>query len=460
VCLGYADQIAIARNTALIRGCPNIRWVDVPRAGTGEERVATFLDQAIAALTDPLTDKEKESGLYVAPPPQRILFEGTLLDAQDFYQATTPVANCRNCPIAKYTDGLPIVIPTEEAVREVLTGTGHTPQEAIYRYTRDATTGIINKTTSAAVYAGAYNATVEQVAVIATMAGAKPEYLPVILAISTFGGDTACPGTSSSYAALFIANGPIVKDIGMNSGQLALDYGNPVNSIIRKSVIMMTVNLMQCYPGFPRSTAGNPSQAATMAEDEDALPPGWETLAEMGGFKRTDSVIAKIGSPHMYVNSHWGADASAFRGLNDGVGGIARALGVEGKPGFYNFLEYVAPLLYPRTGPSNHTFIMHPDLAKALSDYGFKTKTAVSNWLRDTQKVTAAQYRKYGDYDFLTNSGRNILTGAGIAYNDLPANFLITVFTGSYFAVGISNADEEIWGLQGGPTYLPVDPWR
>ena len=64
--------------------------------------------------------------------PPRILFTGTLLDAQEFYQQTTIVPAASNSPIAKYTDGLPIVIPTEEAVREVLTGTTHQPDELIH----------------------------------------------------------------------------------------------------------------------------------------------------------------------------------------------------------------------------------------------------------------------------------------------------------------------------------------
>lgn len=78
VSLGFADQRTYWANSTLIRGVPNARWVDVPRLGTGEERVATFFDKAIAALTDPLTDKENETGMYNPPPPPRIVFTGTL----------------------------------------------------------------------------------------------------------------------------------------------------------------------------------------------------------------------------------------------------------------------------------------------------------------------------------------------------------------------------------------------
>jgi len=84
----YADQANFFKNIALINGCPNIRFVAVPRIGTPEEMVATYYDKIAKALTDPLTAKEKESGLYSPPAPARVMFEGTSDEAQDFLQQT------------------------------------------------------------------------------------------------------------------------------------------------------------------------------------------------------------------------------------------------------------------------------------------------------------------------------------------------------------------------------------
>ena len=72
-------------------------------------------------LTRPLTDKEKESGLY-SPAQPRVLFEGTLDDAVEFYSQTRHVPAPLNAPISIYTDGLPIVIPTEERVARDVQG--------------------------------------------------------------------------------------------------------------------------------------------------------------------------------------------------------------------------------------------------------------------------------------------------------------------------------------------------
>ena len=79
-------------------------------------------------MTRPLTEKEKEGGMWIPPQP-RVLFEGTLDEAEVFYQQTRYVRQPVNAPMAVYTDGFPIVVPTEERVKEMLTGTSHRPDE-------------------------------------------------------------------------------------------------------------------------------------------------------------------------------------------------------------------------------------------------------------------------------------------------------------------------------------------
>ena len=283
--------------------------IATPRTGTGPERVATFLDSALKALTSPLTPKELESGLYNPPPSPRIIFTGTLDDAQNFFQATTPIANCHNCPIAKMTDGLPIIVPTEDKVKEMLTGTSHSPTEQIYRYTMNATTRQIQKANLVS-FAQAYSATVEKVAVIAVMAGCRPEYLPAVLAVaSASGGSTNCPGTSSTDSSVFVVSGPFTKEVGMNSAQGALDDGNPPNLTIGRSAKLMTVNFGQCIQGISRTDSGNPNDCLCFAEDVDMLPAGWEGLNQISGYKSTDSVLGKtpaagIGSNAMEVGRY------------------------------------------------------------------------------------------------------------------------------------------------------------
>ncbi|MFC2022650.1 hypothetical protein ACFLTL_00590 [Chloroflexota bacterium] len=480
VALGFADQINFARNTGLIDGVPNFRWVDVPRAGSPEERVASFIDAIPAALIDPLTDQEKEAGLYSPPPPPRIIFEGTLDDAQEFFQKTMPISNCGNCPIATMTDGLPIIIPTEEKVSEMMTGTSHPAEETVALQLATSATRATSQAGSPITYAGAYSTTVEKVAVVAVMAGCKPEYLPAVLAVATSrGASTSCPGTSGASSNCFVVNGPFAKEVGMNARQQAFDVGNPPNMTISRSAALMTVNFGQCITGLVRTDSGNPFGCWTFAEDEEALPPGWETRGEEAYYyvdgervyyTRDESVITKVGI-------HEGATVqeyapSSFRGLiSDGYGGMARRMGVEGVPGPHNFLEYVMPI-YINASPngllSSRVLIMHPNMAKSLYDYGFKTKMAVYEWIAETYTVSAELVRNSGWYDFGRSGGERTHSDTGLTWNDLAAqqpDYQVQAFgtsvTSNCIIVAIDNADEMCWTLFGsrGSTY-PIDPWR
>ena len=72
-------------------------------------------------------------------------------------------------------------------------------------------------------------ATVEQVAVNAVMAGCKPEYFPVVLAMAESGGGT---GDGRGGGGAFIVSGPIYKEIGMNVTNFIWGPGNPTNKTL------------------------------------------------------------------------------------------------------------------------------------------------------------------------------------------------------------------------------------
>src|SRR5207248_11593336 len=107
-----------------------------------------------------------------------------------------------------WTDGLPIVLPTEARVAAMLAATTRKPDEVVGRM----------RSTHFREY---WEYTVEKVAVNAVMAGARPEYLPVILALAA-SCVTARGSSSSAVAGMSFVNGPIRDEIGMNSGTGAL----------------------------------------------------------------------------------------------------------------------------------------------------------------------------------------------------------------------------------------------
>ena len=128
-----------------------------------------------------------------------------------------------------WTDKLPIVLPTEKRVAEMLAHTSRKPDEVA---------GHIRSNQ----FRQHWEFTVEKVAVNAVMAGASPEYFPVILALAA-SGVSARGSTTSSMAAMVVVNGPIRNEIGMNSGTGAMAPYNHANATIGRAYGLLSQNL-------------------------------------------------------------------------------------------------------------------------------------------------------------------------------------------------------------------------
>ena len=120
-----------------------------------------------------------------------------------------------------WTDGLPIILPTEERVQKMLAGTNASPDEIVAETFSFATRETVKYT-------------VEHIAVIAVMAGARPEYFPVILATAATRQSSLMPSTTP-FEAMLLVNGPIRNEIGMNCGIGAFSAVNMANSVIGRA---------------------------------------------------------------------------------------------------------------------------------------------------------------------------------------------------------------------------------
>jgi hypothetical protein len=169
-----------------------------------------------------------------------------------------------------FTDGLPVVPPTPERVARMLKGTFRDPMEII-----------------ATVPPMMGDATVEKIAINAVMAGAKPEYMPVILAAleAICTDDFNCHGvwaTTMSAVPVMIVNGPIREQIGLRSGRNALGGGleNRANLTIGRAVRLLVQNVGGAKPGFSEmATMGSAMKmlATTFGEWEE-YAEGWVPL--------------------------------------------------------------------------------------------------------------------------------------------------------------------------------------
>ncbi len=166
-----------------------------------------------------------------------------------------------------WSDGLPIVPPTEERVLRMLAGTSRLPGEIIGH-----------------VPPNLAECTVEKVAVNAVMAGCKPEYLPVVLAaVEAALIEKFCMHgllcTTYFSGPMVIVNGPVRRAIGMNSGGNVLGQGNRANAAIGRTLQLVIRNIGGGRPGeIDKSALGNPGKYTyCFAEDEEGSD--WEPLS-------------------------------------------------------------------------------------------------------------------------------------------------------------------------------------
>ena len=181
-----------------------------------------------------------------------------------------------------WTDGLPVVAPTEERVLRMLAGTHRAADDIVAIAPPDLV-----------------ECTVEKVAINAVMAGCRPEYLPVVLACV----EAACTSTFNAHGLLattyfagpvVVVNGPIARAIGMNSGVNVFGQGNRANSTIGRALQLVIRNVGGGLPGgVDRATFGNPGKVSfCFTESEDAAhAAGWQTLAEERGIATGVSAI-------------------------------------------------------------------------------------------------------------------------------------------------------------------------
>lgn len=187
-----------------------------------------------------------------------------------------------------WSDGLPVVPPTETRVLRMLAGTTRSPSELV---------GVIPPDNAPC--------TVEKVAINAVMAGCKPEYFPLVLAaVEAACRDEFCMhgvlATTYFAGPILIVNGPIREQIGMNWSHNALGQGNRANSTIGRALQLVIRNVGGGRPGgVDRATLGQPGKLGfCFAEREhDSY---WESLAVERGFASDESTVTLFAGGGVY----------------------------------------------------------------------------------------------------------------------------------------------------------------
>ncbi len=170
-----------------------------------------------------------------------------------------------------WSDGLPVVPPTDARIMRMLQGTRRKPDEVI---------GEVPPNLSPI--------TVEKVAINAVMAGCRPEYMPVVIAAleAALVPEFTLHGvlcTTCFSSPIIVVNGPIAREIGMNCGINCLGQGNRANATIGRALQLIVRNVGGGRPGeLDRAVLGGPGKY-TFCFAENESDPTWTPLSVARG---------------------------------------------------------------------------------------------------------------------------------------------------------------------------------
>lgn len=394
-------------------GMPYLRTVVVPHPCglIPDEQYSTIIPKLVEALTMPLSEKEKQTGTLAPRKQSRIVVAGTLDEVQDYF-------NTHRC-----SDGLPIMPPTEEKVKEMLKGTSHSPDEVV----------------TTTMWPERLTVTVEKVAIVGVMAGCKPEYMPVLLAIcEAFGKSNRIQSpvrSTLSQATATLVNGPIRNEIGMNSGIEALGPCNRANATIGRFLRLAMINLGDAWPGINiMGSQGRPIQYnCGFPENEEKSP--WEPFHVSKGYKPEESTVT------IYV------------------GLMSQLQNMIGKS---SDLDRIAEEILHFTSWTGVTMLLDPMVARTLAAEGMSKQDVEEYvWSRATTTVKVLRRRSGGlKVQRKDDDGETYWPAS---YNDLPDDAVVPAFPRRFVNVivvgGETNPLGEAWYC-GGRSMGSVDKWR
>ncbi len=415
----------LARSVARANGMPTTRQTFVPQPvvgrsaadlrayidGTDPISKRPFTQEVIDGLTQPLGE-EDISGLSFERSTPRLLPPDTEENLQQLF-----IAN-------QWTDFQPIILPTDERVEAMLRGTGHDRNEVV---------GRLRPT----VYRELWEFTVEKVAVNAVMAGAKAEYLPVILAMAA-SGLSGRSSSTTSQATVAIVNGPIRDELGMNYGVGAMGPYNHANATIGRAYGLLSQNLQggsvphETYMG---SQGNFLSYNALIVENEAASP--WPPFHVQHGRAPTQSTVSLL------------------------LGGWYQIFGGGPRETWQEKFTRSLQACDPYTGP---VICLDPLVARGFVDLGFDTKEKLIDWCVEHARLPA---REYWDNQWIQTLAHPRAVAGIEPYASMlkaaPDDMIRMFRPEDVHVVVVGGETGAMWKMVGGGPRLGVvdiDPWR
>jgi hypothetical protein len=340
------------------KAMPIAAYPGVPMVDSEETFRKKVEEQMLPAIIEGLArDKLKPlAPRVVEPEPGSVVFEGTLDEVEQHFHDKL------------WSDGLPVIPPTRERVDAFLACTDRRADEVI---------AVLPQESRAA--------DILSIAVNGVMAGCRPEYMPLLIAVVELMADPQFrvedAGSTPSIEPLIIVSGPIIGDLDLNSGQGVMKIGRQANSSIGRFLRLYLRNI--CGYRIPPGDGDKGSIGFTfnvaLAENEDwARDIGWPTFGEEMGFAKEDSVVS-IQSVVSFTSPTYtsGADAESHARM------FVEAMGPTFRHWCYSGVK---------RGIWNPLFVIGPSIAKTIASQWTKDQLRDYLWRNMTMPAEKMEY--------------------------------------------------------------------
>ncbi|MGK0168875.1 MAG: hypothetical protein ACI9W2_000593 [Gammaproteobacteria bacterium] len=407
VCEGFVGQ---ASTTSVGLGLPNLPVSFVPGhtgAQSAEELRENILGRTVDEVIRTLTQAPEQVVMANEPGAREVVFSGSFEEVNRLFYEN------------EWSDGLPIVPPSQDKIEAFL---AHTPRAS------DEILGILLPDNRAA--------SVWSVAVNGVMAGCRPEYMPVLVALVEAMADpdygVEHSGNTPGGETLIILNGPIIKALEFNFEQGVMRDGFQANTSVGRFWRLFLRNVAGFLPHKnDKATFGN-TWRVVLAENEDVLDEiGWDPMCCDFGLPK--------GSNAVTVSRYTGGDLIASVSGNTGDTMLPYIADAVLKQNRWQVVFTVGLAL----GTLRPLLVLSPILARALAKDGW-TKPAVQQYLFDHARPTATEFMRYArewtnrpvrDFEDLHNLG---LIPAAFVESDDPDRRVPIVFEPQDFMIAVS----------------------
>ena len=359
---GFLKQAAVVAKGLGLPDMAIAEFPGVPMTQSKEELRRQVIDVLLPRIVEGLSKPLQAAAPVDAAPmpqPRDIVFSGAIDEINEHFHEQ------------HWSDGMPVVPPTLDRIDKFLRFTERDPREVI---------GVCPPANR--------EATVWNVAVNGVMAGCRPEYMPILLAVV----EVICTpeykiedaGSTPGWESLITLSGPMIKALGFNSGQGVMRVGRQPNTSIGRFLRMFIRNVAGFTHGPEGADKGSIGQSflVALAENEDAVAElGWQPYSVDRGFKAGDNVVTvqsvvAISAP-AYSQSERAEEHAAL--LADVIG--------ERACGYWTAIG----MCYANWHP---LIILGPSIAKVFVQDGW-SKDDIRQYFCDHVKIKASAAERY-----------------------------------------------------------------